>query len=130
MKKIAILIMTVLGSMHLNAQSRVLDSGEMKELMEIIELQKKIKTPPDTNDRYDGIWVRKGQNPHGEILFNVDAKWIRKGQNPYGEILYNLDGKWIRKGQNPYGEILYNLDGKWIRKGQNPYGEILFNIQK
>jgi hypothetical protein len=57
-----------------------------------------------------------------------DMKWIRKGQNPYGEILFNLDGNWIRKGQNPYGDILYNIDGKWVRKGQNPYGEILFSI--
>ena len=130
MKQIAILILTVLGSIHANAQNPALDSAQMKEMMEIIKLQQKIETPPNTDDRYDGIWVRKGQNPYGEILFNVDGKWIRKGQNPYGEILYTIDGKWIRKGQNPYGEILYTIDGNWIRKGQNPYGEIMFTVQR
>jgi hypothetical protein len=122
MKQIAILILTVLGCVHTSAQSNVIDSAEMKELMKIIELQQRIGSAPDTNDRYDGIYIRKGQNHYGEILFHVDGKWIRKGQNPYGQILYTVDGNWIRKGQNPYGEILYHIDGKWIRKGQNPYG--------
>ena len=109
MKRIGIIVLTVLGAMHVNAQSRVLDSAEMKELMQIIKLQQKIESPPDTNDRYDGIWVRKGQSPYGEILYNVDGKWIRKGQSPYGQILYTIDGKWIRKGSSPYGEILFTI---------------------
>lgn len=130
MKRYIILLMAAVVGLHVNAQNSGLSSEEMNELMEIIELQKRIKKSPDMDDRYDGIWVRKGQNPYGEILFNVDGEWIRKGQNPYGEILYTLDGKWIRKGQSPYGEILYTIDGNWIRKGQNPYGEILFTIHK
>ena len=109
MKKIAIIILTVLGSMHINAQNRTLDSAEMKELMEIIELQKKIEKTPDTNARYDGIWIRKGQITYGEILYHVDGKWIRKGHSPYGDILYTIDGKWIRKGYSPYGEILFTI---------------------
>lgn len=71
MKQIAILILTILGCIHVNAQSRVLEPAEMKELMEIIKLQQKIESPPDTNDRYDGIWIRKGQNPYGTILFTI-----------------------------------------------------------
>ena len=51
MEQIAILILTVLGCIHVNAQSRVLDSDEMKELMKIIELQQRIGSAPDTNDR-------------------------------------------------------------------------------
>lgn len=71
MKKIAILILTVLGCIHVNAQSRVLDSDEMKDLMKIIELQQRIGSAPDTDDRYDGIYIRKGQNHYGQILFTM-----------------------------------------------------------
>ena len=48
MKQIAILILTVLGSIHANAQNSALDSTEMNELMEIIKLQQKIETPIST----------------------------------------------------------------------------------
>ena len=127
MKRITTLIVISLAFMYANAQETRVDSARMKELMEIIELQEKINAMSGTQK--SGVkWIRKGQNPYGEILYNLDGNWIRKGQNPYGEILYNIDGKWIRKGQNPYGTILYTIDGKWIRKGQNPYGEILYNI--
>ena len=126
MKHFAIFILMIFGCMHVNAQQ----SADMKELMEIIEMQKKIKSSPDKNDIYDGIWIRKGQSPYGEIVYTIDEKWIRKGQSPYGEIVYTIDGKWIRKGQSPYGEILYTIDKKWIRKGQSPYGEIMFTIEK
>ena len=109
MKKIAILILTVLGCVHANSQSNVIDSAEMKDLMNIIEVQQRLGSAPDTNDRFDGIYVRKGQNRYGEILFHVDGKWIRKGQNPYGQILYTVDGNWIRKEQNSYGQILFTI---------------------
>ena len=71
MKQIAILLCSLLGYIYVDAQSVVLDSTEMMELMEIIELQKKIESTPDEDDRYDGIWIRKGQNPYGEILFTI-----------------------------------------------------------
>lgn len=59
--------------------------------------------------RYDGIWVRKGQSPYGNIIYTVDGKWIRKGQSPYGDIAYTIDGNWIRKGQDPFGEIVFTI---------------------
>lgn len=126
--RITTLLLITLAFIYANAQETKLDSARMKELMEIIELQEKMNAISGTQ-KSDVKWIRKGQNPYGEILYNIDGKWIRKGQNTYGTILYTIDGKWIRKGQNPYGEILYNIDGKWIRKGQNPYGEILYTLQ-
>ena len=89
MKRITTLIVISLAFMYANAQETRVDSARMKELMEIIELQEKMSAVSGTQ--------------------KSGVKWIRKGQNPYGEILYNIDGKWIRKGQNPYGEILYTL---------------------
>ena len=50
--------MAAVVGLHVNAQNSGLSSEEMNELMEIIELQKRIKKSPDMDDRYDGIWVR------------------------------------------------------------------------
>ena len=41
--------------------------------------------------RYDGIWVRKGQSPYGDIVYNIDGYWLRKGQDPFGEIVFTIN---------------------------------------
>lgn len=69
MRKVAILIVVLLVGVFNNIS--LSSSGSM-------------------DNRFDGIWVRKGQNPYGDILYNVDGKWIRKGQNPFGEIVFTI----------------------------------------
>ena len=54
-------------------------------------------------------FIIEEQVNYKEVKFYLDGKWIRKGQNPWGDILYNIDGKWIRKGQSPYGDIVCTI---------------------
>lgn len=34
--------------------------------------------------------VITGQTNYGTIVYNIDGNWIRKGQDPNGEILFSL----------------------------------------
>ena len=91
MKRFIIFVLAAVACMQVHAQGSALDSAEMGDLAEIINLQKRLKSSPKMDCRFDGIRIRKGQNPYGDIIYNVDGKWIRKGQNPYGDIMFNID---------------------------------------
>lgn len=79
---------------------------------------------------FDGKYVRAGYEQNGDILYNINGKYIRAGYYEYGDIVYNIDGKYIRRGYYEYGDIVYNIDGKYIRRGYYQYGNIVFNINE